>query len=266
MSDIDLNTMLPLIMAQTDADDFYDDDEDTYEGFYDDDDDEAFTGEWNDDDEESDYSPFESIDDLEDDWDDDEDGMYDAGGDAEFFGRRARRRRRLRAKRRRYRRVRSRARKAKVRGSRSVVLQSANGRRVPVKLSTKFAKANEVNASISSIEKRLKAALAERRTNHDALAKQIANNTKALNAKVRTVQKKVKGLEASAQTAQLMSLITEPPKLEKFNNGKEDVTVTNPVYTSPDMMLPLLLSSMGGGGGSGDNGMMLALAISQMNK
>ncbi|MEO1027814.1 MAG: hypothetical protein AAFX02_02040, partial [Pseudomonadota bacterium] len=149
--------------------------------------------------------------DGEDDDDDDDEGM-----DGEFRRRRGRRfkgrRFRLKTGRRRYRRRRSR-RLPKVKGSNRAMARSRTGQTVAIKFNQKFAKAADVNKLIKSTESKFKAALKERKTNYDRLAKQISDNSKALNNRVKSVAGKVQKLENSSQTSQLLPLLMGPPKI-----------------------------------------------------
>ncbi|MEM8616335.1 MAG: hypothetical protein AAGF20_05305 [Pseudomonadota bacterium] len=233
---------------------------------YDDDDEEGFVEDYDDDDDEAFGVDAMDFADFGDDYDDDDDETY---GESR---RRRRRRGRLKTGRRRYRRTRSSSKRLRpVRGSRSTVLQSANGQRMRVKFGKSFAKAGDVNKLIKSTEAKFKAALKERKSNYDRLAKQIADNSKVLNDRVKTVAGKVKKLEGSAQTSQLLSLISGPPAIEsiRFNTpptAGAPLEVADVKYKSQDNLLPLLLAGGLGDGDGSDSNQTLLLALMLNNK
>ncbi|OUD08324.1 hypothetical protein BVC71_14225 [Marivivens niveibacter] len=242
-SAIDQNQLLRLMAMQgaiqesddwDDEDDYYDDDDDFEFADYEDDAEEGFM--------------FESDDDY-----DDDDETWD--GEA---------RRRRRGRKTSYRKVRSRNLR-KMKGAKGTTLKAPNGQQMRVKFGESFAKAKDVNKLIADTEAKFKAALKERRENHTALSKKIAD----VDGNVGKVSGRVKKLEGNAQTSQLMSLLSSPPKIESMTfedvpGADNQVKVKSVNYAKQDMMLPLILSGALGDTG-GDNSALLLMALSQNN-
>ena len=243
-SAIDQNQLLRLMAMQgamqesddwDDEDDYYDDEDDfEFADYDDDDDDEGFM--------------FDSDDDF-----DDDDETWDGE---------ARRRRRRRGRKTSYRKVRSRNLR-KMKGAKGTTLKAPNGQQMRVKFGESFAKAKDVNKLIADTESKFKAALKERRENHAALSKKIAT----VDGDVSKVSGRVKKLEGNAQTSQLMSLLSSPPKIESMTfedvpGADNQVKVKSVNYAKQDMMLPLILSGALGDTG-GDNSALLLMALSQ---
>ncbi len=233
-----------------DEDDYDDDDEDW-------DDDEGIFDYYDSDDDDDDEVFF----DAGEDWEDDDDDDDEAFGESDLSERRRRRRRR-RTRRARYKRSRSR-RLRKMKGSKSTVLKSRNGQQMKVQFGTSLAKAKDVNKLITDTEAKFKSALKERKKNFDTLSKQISG----VSGSVDKVSKRVKKLESSAQTSQLLSLLSSPPKIESISfdadPGAGEAKVTGVKYEKQDMMLPLLLSGALGDMGGGDNTALLLLALNK---
>lgn len=257
---------LSALHALQEVDDDDDDEEayfDSFGEFDDDDDEESF----DDDDDEVYFDAFGEEDD-----DDDEESYAEGAGMADEFGERRRRRWRRRSFRRpRYRRRRTKRLKG-VRGSRSTTLRSRTGQRMKVRFGKSFATSAEVNKLIKDTEKKFAAAMKERKANHDRLSKQIAKATRELDGKVSTLRKSVKKMEKQGQTSSLLSLLQGPPKVEtiKFSGDdipdeiKEKALQAEVTFKKQDMLLPLMLSG-GLGGGSGDDTLILALALGNRN-
>ena len=225
----------------------YDDDDD-------DDDDEIFSEFDDDDDDDENFSEFDD--------DDDDDEFYgdaETIGDADLF---RRRRHRMKTRRRKWKSRRT-PKLQRVRGSKSTVLRSASGQKMRVRFGNNLAKASEVNALIKKTEAKFNAAQKIAKKNHDALASQIARNTKTLNSRVKSVNSRLKKLEISAQTSQLLSLMAGPPALKKIKiKGGSEQEIEDTTYkSSNNFLLPLLLSQSSGG----DNSQLMVMAM-MMNK
>ena len=199
--------------------------------------------------------------DASDGWEEEDDDDDEGFGESDLMER-SRRRRRRRSGRARYKRTRSR-RLRKMKGSNSTVLKSRNGQQMKVQFGTSFAKAKDVNKLISDTESKFKSALKERKKNFDTLSKQISG----VSGSVDKVSKRVKKLESSAQTSQLLSLLSSPPKIESISfeadPGAGEAKVTGVKYEKQDMMLPLLLSGALGDMGGGDNTALMLLALNK---
>lgn len=237
----------------------WDDDEDNYDDDEDWDDENVVDYYENDDDDEDEVF-FDASDNWAEEDDFDDEGFGESGLMERSRGRRPRRG--YRSRRPRYKRTPSR-RLRKMKGSNSTVLKSRNGQQMKVQFGTSFAKAKDVNKLISDTESKFKSALKERKKNFDTLSKQISG----VSGTVDKVSKRVKKLESSAQTSQLLSLLSSPPKIESISfeadPGAGEAKVTGVKYEKQDMMLPLLLSGALGDMGGGDNTALMLLALNK---
>lgn len=150
----------------------------------------------------------------------------------------------------------------------TTTLRAPNGQQMKVQLGQSFPTIKQFNDHIAKTNEQFAAALKERRANHAALTKQIAQATSTIDGKLATMDKKVKSLEGRAQTSSLLGLLAGPPKVKSVSLNGQLQPDAKIEFEAADMTLPLILGMSGSGSGSGglgggDNMLAIALLLSQ---